>query len=183
MIILSPAPASATYSVHATAEAVITANVHKPQYFSSLDRAVQSFRRCLANLGYSARACSEACLELREYQEVTSLVELGYLCPEDEAEAEAAFVDGFDAVHPSSPQWSDASTWSASIPCPAEAIEYARLSGAFDAAEAPLVAPPEFEREPKATDWDEWARWSATLDPTDPDRYLEAELAEIGCRR
>jgi len=147
--------------------------VHNRTIFTSLDRATQSFRQAMEALGYSAAYCREACIAIREHQETATLVEMGLIDPDDESLLEAAFADGFDAVHPSSGAWGVVNDeWVALIPNAEEALAYAEMMGTFDT-----------DDEPTDADWDDYHRWAMTLDASRPGDYLEAELAEIGIRR
>jgi hypothetical protein len=120
------------------------------------------------------------CVHASKEHSLAGLVEAGYIDPEDEAILEDTFADAWPEVAPRSVLWKNPDRWVATEhPTPDESRQYAELVGAFDVEGAPLDPPADIE--PADEDWDDYSRWSISLD--DPGRYESAELAEIGIAR
>ncbi len=155
--------------------------------FTSTDRAVAALRRELDRLNYNPAYSREICQIAFSEGCLLDAYDAGLIDGEDYESLTELFAASFDEVHPSSPKWNDASRWEAPIPTAEESRAYAEMMGTFDPNDCTsdadlLVPPPDLEPEP-LTNWDEFARWSTSLEASHPDRYLEVELAEAGIRR
>lgn len=152
---------------------------------SPIDFAVRSLREALNELAYNPTVSREICQSAYRTHSLVEAIGLGAVDDEDINTLTEALANGFPPVHGSHPSWSDPATWSADLPPTVEeARQYARLIGAYDPADAPLIAPADLEPADDSPAWDEYALWSATLDPAGPIPDVEsAELAEVGILR
>jgi hypothetical protein len=153
-------------------------DVATPVY--AVDIAVRALRAKLNEMNFNPEYARVICIHASKEHGLAGLVEAGYIDPEDEAILEDTFADAWPEVDPRSVLWKNPDRWATTEhPTPEESRQYAEMAGVFDPADAPLDPPVDLE--PTDADWDEFAHWSAGLDPFS--RYEEPELAEIGCRR
>jgi hypothetical protein len=150
-----------------------------PTHDSAIASAVRSLRRELDRLNYNPEISRTICQSAYATHSLYDAIEAGLVELEDAESLTEAFIKGWPEVDSRSVLWRNPDRWAPTEhPTLEESREYAALVGVFDVEDAPLDPPADLE--PSDADWDEFAHWSAELDPSS--RYEEPELAEAGIR-